>query len=76
LFFIIGRRQCRDATLYVTHNPCRQCSKKITQSGIKRVVYTKEYPSSLKDVRQLFEEAKIEFIKQKMESIPLLRLNR
>jgi dCMP deaminase len=75
LFFITGRRQCRDATLYVTHNPCRQCSKKIIQSGIKRVVYTKEYPSSLEDVRQLFNEANIELVKQKMESIPLLRLN-
>ncbi len=66
---------CRDATLYVAHNPCRQCSKKITQSGIKRVVYTREYRSSLKDVRQLFKQVNIELIKLKMESIPSLRLN-
>ena len=31
------------ATLYVTLSPCRQCSKLIFQSGIKRVVYHKEY---------------------------------
>jgi len=46
-----------------------------TQSGIKRVAYTREYPSSLKDVRQLFEQANIELIQLKMESIPSLRLN-
>ena len=31
------------ATLYVTLSPCRECSKLIFQSGIKRVVYHKEY---------------------------------
>ncbi|UJR20683.1 hypothetical protein I4U23_023804 [Adineta vaga] len=67
-----GRRQCRDATLYVTHNPCRQCSKKIVQSGIKRVVYSIEYPSRLDAIRKLFEEAKIELVKQQIQSIPLL----
>ena len=76
LLRFVGRHQCRNGTLYVTHNPCRQCSKKITLSGIKRVIYTREYPASLTDVRQLFEQAKIEFIQQKLESIPLLRLNR
>ena len=24
---LLGRRQCQNGTLYVTHNPCRQCSK-------------------------------------------------
>lgn len=73
---LLGRRQCRNGTLYVTHNPCRQCSKKIIQSGIKRVVYTREYPSSLSDVRQLFQQANTQFIQQNLQSIPLLRLNR
>ena len=76
MFFIIGRRQCRNATLYVTHNPCRQCSKKIIQSGIKRIIYTHEYPASLQSIHQLFDEANIELDKQKIESIALLRLNR
>ena len=31
------------ATLYITLSPCRECSKLIFQSGIKRVVYHKEY---------------------------------
>ncbi|CAF4474165.1 unnamed protein product, partial [Rotaria sp. Silwood2] len=52
--FEAGHCLCRNATLYVTHNPCRQCSKKIIQNGIKRVVYTREYPSSLEDIRLLF----------------------
>jgi len=37
------------ATLYLTHSPCRDCSKLILQSGIKRLVYIHEYkdPSGL-----------------------------
>jgi len=31
------------ATLYVTVSPCRECSKLIFQSGIKRVVYHERY---------------------------------
>ena len=31
------------ATLYITLSPCKECSKLIFQSGIKRVVYHKEY---------------------------------
>ncbi|MBR1467390.1 MAG: dCMP deaminase family protein [Bacteroidaceae bacterium] len=31
------------ATLYVTDSPCIECSKLIIQSGIKRVVYGREY---------------------------------
>lgn len=34
---------CNGATLYQTHSPCRECSKLILQSGIKRVVYIDEY---------------------------------
>ena len=33
----------KDATLYVTLSPCRDCSKLIYQSGIIRVVYNIEY---------------------------------
>lgn len=32
-----------DSTLYITLSPCRECSKLIHQSGIKRVVYLEEY---------------------------------
>ena len=31
------------ATLYITLSPCRECSKLIFQSGIKRLVYSKKY---------------------------------
>lgn len=34
---------CRGATLYITLSPCKECSKLIHQSGIKRMVYSKRY---------------------------------
>lgn len=34
---------CKDATLYITLSPCKECSKLIIQSGIKRVVYIEKY---------------------------------
>jgi len=34
---------CRQATLYLTLSPCRDCSKLILQAGIKRIVYSNEY---------------------------------
>ena len=36
-------QSCKGATLYVTLSPCRECSKLIHQSGIKRVVYSIKY---------------------------------
>lgn len=36
-------QSCKGATLYVTLSPCRECSKLIHQSGIKRIVYIHEY---------------------------------
>lgn len=36
-------QSCEDATLYITLSPCRECSKLIHQSGIKRVVYQVAY---------------------------------
>jgi dCMP deaminase len=36
-------QSCRNSTLYITMSPCRECSKLIHQSGIKRVVYANEY---------------------------------
>jgi dCMP deaminase len=34
---------CEGATLYITMSPCKECSKLIHQSGIKRVVYLDGY---------------------------------
>jgi len=36
-------QSCKGATLYITMSPCRECSKLIHQSGIKRVVYVDAY---------------------------------
>ncbi len=36
-------QSCEGATLYITLSPCKECSKLIHQSGIKRVVYKDGY---------------------------------
>ncbi|HRB72098.1 dCMP deaminase family protein [Flavobacterium sp. WV_118_3] len=36
-------QSCEGATLYITLSPCKDCSKLIHQSGIKRVVYYQGY---------------------------------
>ena len=46
------------ATLYVTDSPCIECAKLIIQSGIKRVIYGREY--RLKDGIELLKRAGIE----------------
>ena len=34
---------CQEGTLYMTLSPCKECSKIVVQSGIKRVVYADAY---------------------------------
>ena len=36
-------QSCNGATLYITLSPCKECSKLIHQSGVKRVVFLKAY---------------------------------
>ncbi len=36
-------QSAKGATLYLTMSPCRDCSKLVLQSGIKRLVYINEY---------------------------------
>ncbi|MUP44923.1 dCMP deaminase family protein [Gramella sp. BOM4] len=36
-------QSCKDATLYITMSPCKECSKLIHQSGINRLVYHIDY---------------------------------
>jgi dCMP deaminase len=36
-------QSCKDATLYITLSPCRECSKLIHQAGITRVVFETAY---------------------------------
>lgn len=48
------------STLYVTDAPCIECSKLIIQSGIKRVVYSRQY--RLDDGIKLLQRAGIEVL--------------
>ena len=36
-------QSCKKSTLYITLSPCKECSKLIHQSGIKRVVFQNSY---------------------------------
>ena len=39
-------QSCKDADLYLTLSPCKDCSKLIHQSGIKRIIFHKLYKDS------------------------------
>ena len=45
------------ATMYCTHQPCVICSKMIINCGIKRVVFSEDYPDKFSC--EMFEEAKV-----------------
>lgn len=45
---------CQGATLYITLSPCKECSKLIHQSGIRRMVYANAYK----------DDSGIEFLKR------------
>ncbi len=55
----------KNATLYITLSPCKDCSKLIYQSGIKRVVYAEEY----KDTTGIdfLRKAGVELLKLKID---------
>ncbi len=36
-------QSAKDATLYLTLSPCKECSKLILQAGIKKVIYIDDY---------------------------------
>lgn len=36
-------QSAKDATLYLTLSPCKECSKLVLQSGIKKIVYLDDY---------------------------------
>ena len=56
---------CKDATLYLTHSPCKDCSKLVLQSGIKVLVYEHAYKDD--SGLRLFKEAGLEI--QQIENI-------
>ena len=39
-------QSAKDATLYLTLSPCKECSKLVLQAGIKRVVFINSYKDS------------------------------
>jgi len=53
------------ATLYVTDSPCMECSKLIIQSGIKRVVYVRQY--RITDGLDLLKRAGVELVRLNFE---------
>ena len=58
-------QSCEGATLYITMSPCKDCSKLIHQSGIKRVVYQTGYK----------DESGVDFLTKagvEVECIPVL----
>lgn len=52
----------KDATIYITHSPCILCAKMLINAGIKRIVYTGDYPDSL--ALSLLQEANIQMDKR------------
>tara|TARA_B100001250_G_scaffold363469_1_gene342819 strand:- start:666 stop:1103 length:438 start_codon:yes stop_codon:yes gene_type:complete len=39
-------QSCQGSSLYLTHSPCKDCSKLIHQAGIKRIIYHMQYKDS------------------------------
>ena len=54
----------KNATLYTTLSPCKECSKLILQSGIKRVVYLDEYKNT--EGLDLLKKANIDILQIKL----------
>lgn len=54
-------QSCKDATLYITMSPCKECSKLIHQAGIKRMVYQRGYKDNAGI--DFLEKAGVELIK-------------
>ncbi|MGE5615261.1 MAG: deoxycytidylate deaminase [Bacillota bacterium] len=50
----------KDGTLYATHQPCILCAKMAINAGIKKIVFTGEYPG--KPVMDLFKEAGVRVV--------------
>lgn len=71
-----SNKSVKDATIYVTHFPCNECSKAIIQSGISKVVYFsdkhKEKDSTKASIRMLQNAGiEVEKIDLKIEKIDI-----
>jgi len=55
-------------TIYVTLEPCDQCTKNLIAAGIKKIVYTSKYEHvNSEELRNFIEEHKIEYIYMPIE---------
>lgn len=65
----------KNASLFVTHIPCIECSKRIIQSGMKRVFYVNDY--RLTDGLELLTDlrSKIQVIKLSAETYEIERIH-
>ena len=55
----------KNASLYVTCQPCNGCAKMIINAGITKVVFDGDYPDPF--ALELFEQAKIELIRIRVD---------
>ena len=60
-------QSCEGATLYLTLSPCKECSKLIFQSGIKRVVDIQDYPDN--EGLVFLKDAGVEILKISQEEL-------
>ena len=65
----IGAEKLSKCTIYTTCYPCNLCSLFIVQSGIKKVVYDRDYNSSLSS--KVLSDAGIEIVKYKKKLISI-----
>lgn len=57
-------QSAKDATLYLTLSPCKECCKLILQSGIKKLVYIEEYK----------DNTGIKFLEEHHKKIEIVRI--
>ena len=60
-------QSCREATLYITLSPCKECSKLIHQAGITRVVFMEEYKDN--SGIEFLKKAHVEVIQIKKDEL-------
>ena len=60
-------QSCEGATLYLTLSPCKECSKLIFQSRIKRVVYIQDYSDN--EGLAFLKDAGVEILKISKEEL-------
>ena len=60
-------QSCEGATLYLTLSPCKECSKLIFQSGIKRVIYIQDYSDN--EGLVFLKDAGVEILKISKEEL-------